>query len=261
MCSMIHCKCCDKVANPVRLVISNDAYSLGKAVMVDFSRLSSILRVCCSMLVEHHSAQHLIHLLAKAVGCRVVLSSTSPQPQCYHPLPAVIWHQGWHMMHQFPGIGSWKCHKISCMPLSSLLSLLCHTGPGTPCSMPSQPSPMLAFTRICMLLQSLVKTYSGSLVYPEMTLISSWFLVMVYPVNACTFLGSGLTPCLEIISPKSKNGMQVYLKRQLLVEVSSLPACISEGPRLKLHYGFCLAHWNLQLDVISIAGNIGHTTK
>ena len=84
-----------------------------------------------------------------------------PAHNSCHPLPALIWLQAWHLMHQFPGIGVQMCHIISCIHLC-WLSSCCLTGPGTFCSIPSCSSLMSALTRFHIPLQSLVKTYLGS---------------------------------------------------------------------------------------------------
>ena len=83
-------------------------------------------------------------------------------------------------------------HKISYMCLPRLSSLLCFTGPGTFHSMPSQSLPMTAYTRVHILLQSLVKTCLDSLIYPEMTVIPSWFWVAAYLLVLLLFWVAGL---------------------------------------------------------------------
>ena len=79
----------------------------------------------------------------------------------------------------------------------------------------SVPCPISLHTSFCTVLQSLVKTYIGSLVYPEMTAVPSFLDVGgSMSVSACTFLQSGLMPCQEIILPK--NGILVHLKKTLI---------------------------------------------
>ena len=87
-----------------------------------------------------------------------------------------------------------------------------YIGPGTSCLIFSQPSLMSVFTRVDLPLQSLVKMYLGSLVYPEMTAGLLRISVMTWPVSAETFLDPGLCIAETLLC---QNGMLVHLKRHL----------------------------------------------
>ena len=106
------------------------------------------------------------------------LSGTLWQPQlmldltCSNPAPRLTSHVSVSRCR------SLDASKILCVCLSWLSSLLCHTCPGTFCSIPSQSSMTSVFSRVCTHLQSLMKTYLGSLIYKEMTVIPSCISVV-----------------------------------------------------------------------------------
>ena len=137
-------------------------------------------------------------------------------------------------------------HKISCMHLFFLtIFLLCHTGPSTCHSMSSLPLLMLAFKVACILLWSLVKTYLGNLIYPEMAEALLLDFGGGISVRAWTFLASGHTPYCEITLPK--NGMLVHLKRHLSLLSFKFTCLYTRVVGMMFHHGLCPAHKSLQL--------------
>ena len=147
-------------------MVHDDMYFTYKAVVMNFSNPCRIPSASLSMLLYHQPIYWQMQWV-ETLHCLV--------PHHIHnsgcPLPAAVKCPGLLLMHQFPGIMAFQHHSISCMclllPVTCLFCMFCDMI----YSKSKQHWLMSALWVVCILPQSLVRTYSGSLLYPGMTTV------------------------------------------------------------------------------------------